>query len=49
MSNLTIPFYEDKKPQNNEIVSVIITGINNEGGFYEGKLIEYSTGLFLRF
>ena len=49
MSNLTKPFYANKKPQDNELVLVTITEINDSGSYFHGKLVEYSVNAFLRF
>ena len=49
MSNLTIPFYANQKPQDNELVLVVLTDISEEGSNFQGRLVEYPINAFLRF
>jgi len=49
MSNLTIPFYANQKPQDNELVLVVLTEISEEGSNFQGRLVEYPVNAFLRF
>jgi len=49
MSNITIPFYANQKPQSNELVLVVITEKSDEGSNFQGKLVEYPINAFLRF
>ena len=49
MSNLTIPFYANQKPQDNELVLVVLTEISEEGSNFQGRLVEYPINAFLRF
>ena len=49
MSNLTIPFYANQKPEDNELVLVVLTEINEEGSNFQGRLVEYPVNAFLRF
>lgn len=49
MSNLTKPFYTNKKPQANELVLVVLTEKSEEGSNFQGTLVEYLINAFLRF
>ena len=49
MSNLTKPFYANKKPQANELVLVVLTEKSEEGSNFQGTLVEYPINAFLRF
>jgi translation initiation factor 2 alpha subunit (eIF-2alpha) len=46
MSQLTKPFYNATKPDNDEIVLVIFT--KEEDSYFEGTLVEYKGKVFLR-